>query len=381
MTNAADTIAPFTIDVDDDALDDLRRRLLATRWPDQMPGEEWTYGAERSEVQEIVRYWAEEYDWRAAEADLNRHPQFTIELQGERVHFLHIRSEHADATPLLLTHGWPGSIVEFAALIDPLTAPSDGQRPFHLVIPSLPGFGFSGPTVTPGVSPQRIAEMWSELMAALGYDRYVAQGGDWGAIITGLLGETDPEHCAGIHLNMVTTRPTPELLENLSPEESAALADLQHFQTEETGYQAIQGTKPQTLAYALTDSPAGLCAWIYEKFHTWSDRGEGGNVFDAHDRDAFCTNVMLYWLTNTAGSAARIYYEHRRSERKIARSVSIPMAGAIFPAEIYRSSRRFAESVFEVAHWSEFEHGGHFAALEQPEVLMADIRSFVDEIA
>ena len=378
--NAASTIAPFTIDIAQDDLDDLRRRLLATRWPDQMPGQEWVYGAELTEVQSIVAYLANEYDWRRAEAAINAHPQFSIQLQGENVHFLHVRSEHEDATPLLLTHGWPGSIVEFLDVIDMLTKPSGGERPFHLVIPSLPGFGFSGPTVTPGVNPRRIAEMWAELMAALGYDQYIAQGGDWGAIITGLLGEFDPEHCAGVHLNMVTSRPTPELMADATPAEQEAVAALMHFQAEETGYSKIQGTKPQTLAYSHADSPAGLVAWIYEKFHTWSDRGDGGNVFDAHDRDAFCSNVMLYWLTNTAGSAARIYYEHQHNDHKMASNVSVPMAGVIFPAEIYRSSRRFAAEVFNVVHWNEFDRGGHFAALEVPDVLFNDVRSFVDQL-
>ncbi len=271
------------------------------------------------------------------------------------------------------------TIVEFLHVIEPLTAPTDGGRPFHVVIPSLPGFGFSGPTVTAGVDPRRIATMWAELMVTLGYERYIAQGGDWGAIITGHLGAVDPDHCVGIHLNMVGSRPTAELMVEATDAENEAVAAARVFQAEETGYQAIQGTKPQTLAYALTDSPAGLCAWIYEKFHTWSDRGDG-DVFTAHDRDRFCTNVMLYWLTNTAGSAARIYYEHSHLGGALAKDVTVPMAGAIFPADIYRSSRRFAETLFNVVHWSEFDQGGHFAALEKPELLLGDIRSFADQI-
>jgi microsomal epoxide hydrolase len=344
-----------------------------------MPGQEWVYGAERSEVQAIVDYWATTFDWRLTEAEINKHPQFLTEIDGERVHFLHIRSADPDAIPLLLTHGWPGSIIEFLHLIEPLTQPGTDERPFHLVIPSLPGFGFSGPTVTPGVDPYRIAGMWAQLMAGLGYDRYVAQGGDWGSIITSHLGARDADHCVGIHLNMVTSRPTPQLMENATPQEQDAVASLRHFQAEETGYQAIQGTKPQTLSYGLADSPAGLCAWIYEKFHTWSDR-QGGDVFAAHDRDRFCNNLMLYWLTNTAGSAARIYYEHQHGDHRFPGKVDVPMAGAIFPAEIYRSSRRFADEQFNVVHWSEFDTGGHFAALEQPDRLMADIRSFVDQL-
>lgn len=372
-------LSPFSIDIPQDDLDDLRRRLLATRWPDQMPDQEWVYGAERSEVQAIVDHWANSFDWRRTESEINQHPQFLTEIDGERVHLLHVRSPEPDATPLLLTHGWPGSIVEFLHLIEPLTRPEGGERPFHLVIPSLPGFGFSGPTVTPGVDPYRIAGMWAQLMAGLGYERYVAQGGDWGSIITSHLGARDPEHCVGIHLNMVTARPTPELMEDATPQELESVAALTHFQSEETGYHAIQGTKPQTLSYGLTDSPAGLCAWIYEKFHSWSDR-QGGDVFAAHDRDRFCSNVMLYWLTNTAGSAARIYYEHQHGGRRFPRDVNVPMAGAIFPAEIYRTSRRFAEAQFNVVHWSEFEVGGHFAALEQPGLLMTDVRSFVDQL-
>lgn len=370
---------PFTIDTAQEDLDDLRQRLLNTRWPDQMPGHEWVYGAERSEVQAIVDYWANSFDWHRAESEINEHPQFLTEIDGERVHFLHVRSSRDDAIPLLLTHGWPGSIVEFLHLIGPLTEPTGDQRPFHLVIPSLPGFGLSGPTVTPGVDPHRIAGMWAQLMAALGYDRYVAQGGDWGSIITSHLGARDPDHCIGIHLNMVAPRPTPELMEAATPAEQETVAALRHFQAEETGYQAIQGTKPQTLAFALTDSPAGLCAWIYEKFHSWSDR-QGGDVFAAHDRDRFCSNLMLYWLTNTAGSAARIYYEHQHGGNRFASQVTVPMAGAIFPAEIYRSSRRFAEQQFNVVHWSEFDTGGHFAALEQPDVFSTDVRSFVDHL-
>ncbi len=370
---------PFTIDIPDTDLDDLQRRLTATRWPDQMPDQEWVYGAERSELQAVVEYWRNDYDWRAAEASINAHPQFVTEIDGERVHFLHVRSSHEAATPLLLTHGWPGSIVEFLHVIHPLTEPDGVARPFHLVIPSLPGFGFSGPTVTPGVDPHRIAGMWRQLMAGLGYERYVAQGGDWGSIITAHLGAVDPEHCIGIHLNMVPSRPTPELMNDATPAEQDAVQSMMAFQAEEIGYMAIQGTKPQTLAYALTDSPAGLCAWIYEKFHTWSDRA-GGDVFSVHDRDRFCTNLMLYWLTNTAGSAARIYYERQHSDHGFATDVSVPMAGAIFPEEIYRSSRRFAEATFNVVHWSEFDRGGHFAALEQPEVLLADLRSFVDQL-
>jgi epoxide hydrolase len=368
-------LTPFTVSIDESELDELRQRLDRTRWPDQLPGQGWDYGVERSELQELCRYWAERYDWRAAEAELNRHPQFLTELDGEQVHLYHVRSSRDDARPLLLTHGWPGSIVEFLHLIEPLTEPGPGEPAFHLVVPSLPGFGFSGPTRTTGVSPKRIAGMWAELMAGLGYDRYGAQGGDWGAIITSHLGVLDPDHCAAIHLNMVLAPPTRELLDDATDDERQRFGQLVRFQAEETGYQEIQGTKPQTLAYALTDSPAGLCAWIYEKFRTWSDCG--GDVFSVHDRDRFCTNVMLYWLTGTAGSAARIYYEFRRADgRETASSVPVPMGAADFPGEVYRASRRWAETRYDVRRWTTFERGGHFAALERPTDLVGDLRAF-----
>jgi epoxide hydrolase len=369
-------LTPFTVSFPDADLDDLRQRLARTRWPDQLPGQEWVYGAERSELQELCRYWAESYDWRQAEAELNRFPQHLTELDGERVHLYHVPSSRSDALPLLLTHGWPGSVVEFLHLIGPLTEPAEDDVPaFSVVVPSLPGFGPSGPTRTTGVSPRRVATMWAELMAGLGHDRYVAQGGDWGAIITSHLGALDPEHCAAIHLNMVVAPPTPELLEDPTDDEREKFSALLAFQADETGYQEIQGTKPQTLAYALADSPAGLCGWIYEKFRTWSDCD--GDVFSVHDRDRFLTNVMLYWLTNTAGSAARIYYEFRHADgRQTATSVPVPMGAADFPGEIYRATPRWAETRFDVRHWTTFERGGHFAALERPEDLLGDIRRF-----
>ncbi len=377
MTDEPLAFEPFAIDIPEAALDDLKRRLGATRWPDQLPGQEWVYGAEKSELQELVAHWANGYNWRTAENEINRWPQFLTTIDGEQIHLVHVRSADADAIPLLLTHGWPGSIVEFVHLIETLTAPTDGATPFHLVIPSLPGFGFSGPTVTTGVHPQRIAGMWKQLMAGLGYDRYVAQGGDWGSIITSFLARADPEHCIGVHLNMLAIAPSSELIADATDEERLMLERNVAFRTHETGYQAIQGSKPQTLSYALADSPTGLCAWIYEKFHTWTDNN--GQVFDTIDRDRFLTNVMLYWLTNTAGSAARIYYEFQHAGQRLSSSDrgAVPMAGAMFEKEIYRASRRWAEEYFKVVHWSTFDEGGHFAALEQPEALVDDLRSFV----
>ncbi len=374
----SDAISPFRVDISDADLTDLWERLARTRWPDQLQGQEWVYGTELKELQALVEYWRTGYDWRAAEAELNQYPQFVTEIDGENVHFLHVRSERDDAVPLLLTHGWPGSVVEFLDLIAPLTSPPDGGPAFHLVIPSLPGFGFSGPTVTTGVSPKRIGAMWAQLMSRLGYDSYLAQGGDWGAIITGWVGMLDPDHCQGIHLNMVVAPPNEELLADATPEEQAALAQMGQFQAEGVGYQAIQGTRPQTLAYAHSDSPAGLLGWILEKFRAWSDCE--GDVFAAHDRDRLLTNVMLYWLTNTAGSSARIYYEFRHGGSEVALGSSVPMGGAVFPKELYLASRRWAEASYNVAHWSEFDQGGHFAALEQPALLAADIAAFATAV-
>jgi epoxide hydrolase len=373
-------LTPFTVSIAEAELEDLRARLARTRWPDQLPGQEWVYGAERAELQDLCVYWADRYDWRRAEAELNRFPQFLTELDGEQVHLYHVRSSRDDALPLLLTHGWPGSVVEFLHLIQPLTEPGPDEPAFHVVVPSLPGFGFSGPTRTAGVSPRRIAQMWAELMDGLGYERYGAQGGDWGAIISTHLAALDAEHCVALHLNMVLAQPSDEQLEDATEDERQRWDGLRHFQAEETGYQQIQGTKPQTLAYALTDSPVGLCAWIFEKFRTWSDCD--GDVFGVHDRDRFLTNVMLYWLTNTAGSAARIYYEARHVDRRaIPATVPVPMGAADFPGEIYRAPRRWAESRYDVRHWSTFERGGHFAALERPTDLVSDLRTFFGPFA
>lgn len=367
---------PVTLDYDDAAIADLHTRLDLARLPSAAPGEPWAYGVELDLLRDALDHWRHHYDWRPAEAMLNGWNLHECEIQGERIVFAHLRSERDDALPLLLTHGWPGSIVEFATVIDDLRAPANDADPaFHLVIPCLPGFGLSGPTVTTGVGPRRVATMWAELMAGLGYTRYGAQGGDWGAIITSHLGLVDSEHLVGIHINMVTAPPNEELMADMTPAEQAVLGDLLHFQTHETGYQAIQGTKPQTLAVGLTDSPVGLCAWILEKFWTWTDHGD--DLWADVDKDTFCTNLMLYWLTDTVGSAARIYHEFQQAEqRQLAVGVEVPTAGAIFPNEIYRTSRRWAEARYNIVHWSEFDRGGHFAAVEEPDLLVRDIRSF-----
>ncbi|MDY7102887.1 MAG: alpha/beta fold hydrolase [Actinomycetota bacterium] len=369
-------IVPYVIAVSDDVIEDLRERLARTRWPDQLPGTTWELGTDRDYLQDLCEHWLTDYDWRRWEAELNRHPQYTTGIDGEQIHFLHVRSPHADALPLIMTHGWPGSIVEFLDVIEPLTDPTahggDAADAFHVVCPSIPGFGFSGPTVTPDVTPRRVARMHAELMAQLGYDRYVAQGGDWGAVITAWLGADHADHVAGIHLNMVVAPPTD--LDDLTDAERAALERRRRFRAEGTGYQEIQGTKPQSLAYGLTDSPAGLAGWIVEKFREWSDCG--GDLTSAIDRDVLLTNLTIYWVTETAGSSARIYHAHRHAPERdqFPARVEVPTGCSIFPGENSQPSRRWAEARYNVTCWSEHTKGGHFAAMEQPAALVDDLR-------
>ncbi len=378
-TNA--DIEPFRIDVPQADLDDLRDRLARTRWPDELPGAGWDYGIPLDYTRELAEYWRTGYDWRAHEARLNEFGQFTTTIDGQRIHFLHVRSAVPDALPLVITHGWPGSVAEFMNIIGPLTDPaaSGGSAgdAFHLVIPSIPGYGFSGPTVDRGWDVRRVARAWAELMARLGYERYGAQGGDWGAIISRELGLTDPEHVAGVHLNMLITRP-PEDLGELTEEEIRRLQAARDFRATGSGYNMIQSTRPQTLAYGLTDSPAGQLAWITEKFYEWTDSGLPHEVVD---RDQLLTNVTLYWLTGTAGSSARLYYETRqaRAWNPVARS-EVPTGVAVFPREIAPAIRRFAEQSDNITHWSEFDRGGHFAAMEVPDLLVGDVRAFFRQL-
>ncbi len=372
---------PFRIDVSGGVIVDLQDRLHRTRWPDQMPGTEWQYGTELEALRTLCTYWADSYDWRTAEAALNEWPQFTVMIDGQNIHYAHIRSPHADAMPLVLTHGWPGSIAEFLKIVGPLTNPTEhgGQASdaFHVVIPSIPGYGFSGPTTEPGWDVARVARSTAALMAGLGYERYVAQGGDWGAIISSHIGAHDPSHVAGVHINMVVARP-PEgnPLEGVLPEEMSGLASMGNFRDNETGYQEIQKTRPQTLSYGLTDSPAGLAGWILEKFRQWSDCD--GDPFTVYTFDELCTNIMIYWVTGTINSSTRLYYETLGPGRATPfPRVEVPTGCAVFPKEIYQSPRSWAEKQYNVQHWSRFERGGHFAAMEQPVALVDDIRAFV----
>jgi len=372
-------ITPFTVAVPDAVLDDLHERLARTRFPEAIPGADWDYGTDLAYERDLVAYWRDVYDWRAHEARLNELDHFTTTVDGARVHFVHQRSPEPDALPLIITHGWPGSIVEFLDVIGPLTDPrahgGDPADAFHVVAPSIPGYAFSGPTADRGWSPERVARAWATLMAGLGYDRYGAQGGDWGAMITTRLGQVDPGHLAGIHLNMVVAGAPADGPGDLTPTELQGLADMASYFELDSGYMQIQATKPQTIGYALEDSPAGLAAWIVEKFRSWSDCR--GDVESAFTRDQLLTNVMCYWCTGTAHSSARLYYENRVAGGFVAEGrVEVPTGAAIYPREIVRPPRHWAEQSFNITHWVEQPRGGHFAAMEQPELFVDDVRAF-----
>jgi pimeloyl-ACP methyl ester carboxylesterase len=381
----ADTteILPFRIDVPQADLDDLRERLARTRWPDELPGVGWSRGVPLGYLQQLADYWRSGYDWRAQEARLNRFPQFTTTIDGTGVHFLHVRSPEPDALPLILTHGWPGSVVEFLDVIGPLADPrahgGDPADAFHLVIPSIPGYGFSGPTHQAGWTTDRVAAAWKELMARLGYQRYGAQGGDWGAFIAPELGRIDPEHVVGVHVNAATFGFIPfgpvgeEELATFTDAEKARLDRLNRFLSEMNGYFQISATRPQTLAYGLTDSPVGQLAWIVEKFKEWTD-SSAELPEDAVDRDHLLTNVMLYWLTGTAGSSARLYYENLHAAAWGKQPSPTPVGVAVFVEDV--AIRRYAEQGNNIVHWSEFDRGGHFAAMEAPDLLVGDVREF-----
>jgi pimeloyl-ACP methyl ester carboxylesterase len=367
---------PFEIHASDAELEDLRARLRATRWPETETVDDWSQGVPLAYLQEVCAYWADGYDWRAREAKLNAFPQFTHPVSGLDIHFVHVRSPEPNALPLVITHGWPGSIVEFqkviAQLADPKSHGGDSADAFHVVCPSLPGFGFSGKPVSPGWSVQKTADAWSQLMQDLGYGRYVAQGGDWGSMVTTCIGQQDPEHCGGIHLNMPLVPPDPETMSDLSDTEKAALAGIQHYQDWDSGYSKQQSTRPQTVGYGLVDSPAGQAGWILEKFWSWMDcDGHPENVLT---RDELLDNVMLYWLPAAGASSARLYWESFRNPPM--QPVKVPVGCSIFPKEIFRCSKRWAEKHFgSLTHWNELPKGGHFAAFEQPEVFVDEIRT------
>jgi len=369
----SDDIRSFTIDVSDDVLDDLRTRLRRTRWPDAQVVDDWTQGVPLAYVQDVCRYWADEYDWRAREAALNRFDQYVTDIDGVEIHFVHQRSPHSDALPIVLTHGWPGSIVEFQKVIEPLTDPTRHggtvDQAFHVVAPSIPGYGFSGKPREVGWGVERIGDVWAGLMARLGYDRYVAQGGDWGYAITSVLAAQHPDRCVGIHLNFAmiigkTSDPP-------TPAQRFALERAQYYQEWDSGYRVQQKTRPQTLGYGLADSPAGQAAWILEKFQSWTDND--GMPEDALTRDEMLDDITIYWATNSATSSARLYWESSGGARPV---VSVPTGFAVFPREIVPPVREWVEQNYvDIHHWSTFDRGGHFAAFEQPDAFVRDVRA------
>jgi pimeloyl-ACP methyl ester carboxylesterase len=377
-------VTPFRVEVPEADLGDLRARLRRTRWPEAETVDDWSQGVPLGYVRELCRYWADGYDWRATEARLNGLPQFRTRIDGLGVHFLHVRSPHSGALPLIMTHGWPGSVVEFLKVIGPLTDPTahggDAADAFHLVCPSLPGYGFSDRPARPGWGVARIAGAWARLMARLGYGRYGAQGGDWGTSISASIGQQDPGHVAGIHLTPPLAPPDPATFGDLSEPERAALDALEHSREWDSGYSAQQSTRPQTVGYGLVDSPAALCAWIVEKFWAWTDHG--GQLERVLTRDELLDNLMLYWLPGTGASAARLYWESIRQVNEwISGSdtdpVAVPTGCSVFPRELQRPSRRWAERRFlDIRYWNEPERGGHFAAFEQPELFVGEVRAF-----
>jgi pimeloyl-ACP methyl ester carboxylesterase len=375
-------IRPFRIDVPLAELDDLRDRLARTRWPDSLPDVGWSRGVPLDYVKELAEYWRTKFDWRKQEARLNEFPQFTTEIDGANVHFLHVRSPESAALPLVLTHGWPGSVVEFMNVIGPLTNPrahgAEGADAFHLVIPSIPGYGFSGPTHETGWTTARTAKAWADLMHRLGYERYGAQGGDWGAFVTPELGRIDADHVVGVHVNAATFGfipfgpVDPNDLATFTDAEKARVERLNKFMSEGNGYFQLQATRPQTVAYGLTDSPVGQLAWIVEKFKEWSHAAETPE--DAVDRDLMLTNVMVYWLTRTAGSSGRLYYENMHANMWGQQPGKTPTGVAVFAEDV--AIRRYGEYGNNIVHWSEFDSGGHFAAMDSPDLLVTDVRTF-----
>ncbi|MGP4114240.1 epoxide hydrolase family protein [Streptomyces sp. 4N509B] len=401
-------MTPFRIAIPDQDLDDLRQRLRRTRWPEAETVADWSQGVPLDHLRALCDHWSEAYDWRAAEARINRLPQFRTTIDGLDLHFVHVRSPRPDSFPVILTHGWPSSFLEFERVVGPLTDPAAHGHPaadaFHVVCPSLPGYGFSQRPAEPGWNIRRVAAAWAQLMGRLGYRRYGAQGGDWGALVTTELARLAPDQVAGIHCAAPPVVPDPAALAGAGPgagpgagagagagagdrdrhrdltrREREAVEALEEFTSRGSGYAAQMSTRPQTLGYGLVDSPAGLCAWLAEKYHAWTDRGSlPGN---AVDRDTLLDTVTLYWLTATAASAARLYWEHAASLAAsgpwLAEPVSTPMGGSIFPADMLRPTREWAEKSFtDIRHWNELDRGGHFPALEQPDLFVTEVRAF-----
>ena len=372
--------APSPIDVPQAVLDDLRARLANVRLPNQLDGVTWEMGTERGYLEQLLAYWKDEFDWRAQEARFNVYGPTVTEIDGQQIHFLHARSPEPDALPLLISHGWPGSVAEFLDVLGPLSDPrahgGDPKDAFHVVAPSLPGYGFSGPTHDKGWHPRRMANAFTQVMAALGYDRYGAQGGDWGSIVSQNVADLDADHVCGLHLNFITV-PRPEDAPEPSAEEQEERENVLAFRTTGAGYQEIQGTKPQTVGYALDDSPAGLCGWIAEKFNAWTDCDDG-DVEREFTKDQLLANITVYWVTATATSSARLYYEMRQARREAIphEYVGVPTGVANYPGEVTRTPRAWAEHRYNITHWADLPHGGHFAAMQVPDIFVGDVRDF-----
>ena len=385
-------IEPFRIAVKEETLLDLRQRLERTRWPHQIEGTQWEYGVPLAEMQALVEYWRTKCDWREQERKLNELAQFTTKIDGLEIHFVHVKSKEPGALALVITHGWPGSFVEFQKIVGPLADPAahggKAEDAFHVVCPSLPGFGFSSPPNERGWSSQRMAEVIARLMARLGYGRYGAQGGDWGSGVTRWLASADGGHCIGGHSNFPgASQPMEDPMRGVTPEEMERMQQRRRDLADHYGYSSIQGSRPLTLAYALNDSPAGLAAWIIDKFWAWSDHG--GKLENSFTKDELLTNVMIYWVTQSMPSATRIYFE---SSHNLPRPSSMspwtntgkaaPIGFALFPKEINVPPRAWVERAMggTLFHWTEMPRGGHFAAMEQPQLLIEDVRAFFRKV-
>lgn len=377
-------VKPFTVNVPAEVLDDLRRRLANTRWPDQIVGSGWDYGTDIDYLRSLVDYWQNSFDWRDVERKINEFPQYTTLIDGQNIHFLHARSRVPGARPLILLHGWPGSPLEFLKLIGPLTDPvAHGGRSedaFHVIVPSLPGFAFSGPTADRGWHEGRIADALSRLMETIGYSSFFVHGGDYGSLVASQLASRHPDQVRALHLTLIVVGGLPADDGDPTPEERALAAELTNHVQRETGYIALQATKPQTVAYSLVDSPVGLAAWIVEKLKAWTDNG--GDLESVVSRDEMLANITTYWVTATGGSSVRLYFETAAAGMMGVPPTrnDIPVSVAVFPRELYRTSRRIAEYHYNVVRWTQHPVGGHFAALEQPDLLILDLRaSFADQ--
>ena len=374
-------IKEFKIDISDEVLEDLHNRLSNSRWPNKEPVEDWNQGIPLSYMKDVCNYWLNEYNWRDRESKLNRFPHFLTKIDGIDIHFIHKTSPHEDARTLIITHGWPGSFVEFHKVIDPLSDPTthggNAKDAFNVVVPSLPGYGFSGKPEVTGWGVEKIADTWSKLMARLGYEHYFAQGGDWGAMVTTHIGLRDEEHCDAIHLNMPVVGPDPETMDSLTKLEEKSLESMGFYQEWDSGYSKQQSTRPQTVGYGLLDSPIGQAAWILEKFYQWTDcDGSPENILT---RDELLDNVMIYWLTESAASSARLYWESFGNPSQ--EEVKIPTGCSIFPKEIFRPSERWIKQKFtNLQYYNELQKGGHFAAFEQPDTYLQEIRTFFGKI-